>query len=115
MRTWALSILLLASPIYGQKWMKFMATAYSVEGETASGKQTREGRTVATDPRVIPVGTQIEIRDAGAYSGVYTVHDNGPAIKGREVDIFIDNPAEAKQFGRQPVRVRIVRKAPKKP
>jgi 3D (Asp-Asp-Asp) domain-containing protein len=109
MRSLLLAFLLLTSSLYSQRWMKFTATAYSVEGETKSGKQTREGRTVAADPKVLPVGTRIEIRGAGPYSGRYMVHDSGPKIKGREVDIFIDNPAEAKKFGRKPVRVRIVK------
>ena len=103
-------VLVLAPSLYAQRWMKFTATAYSVEGETKSGKQTREGRTVAADPRVLPVGTRIEIADAGPYSGGYTVQDSGPKIKGREVDIFIDNPAEAKKFGKKSVRVRILKK-----
>ena len=104
-------LVLLTIPLQAQRSMKFMATAYSVEGETASGKLTREGRTVAADPRILPVGTRIEIEGAGPYSGIYTVHDSGPKVKGREVDIFIDNPAEAKKFGRKPVRVRIVKRA----
>jgi 3D (Asp-Asp-Asp) domain-containing protein len=89
-------------------WQRFAATAYSVDGETASGKQTREGRTVAADPRVLPVGTRIEVDGAGPYSGQYVVHDTGPKIKGREIDIFIDNRAEAKRFGRKMVRVRVL-------
>lgn len=91
-----------------QRWRRFTATAYSVEGETASGKQTREGRTVAADPDILPFGTKIQVRDAGRYSGVYVVHDSGPKVKGREIDIFIDNPAEAKKFGKKPVRVRVL-------
>jgi 3D (Asp-Asp-Asp) domain-containing protein len=91
-------------------WQKFNASAYSAEGETASGKQTREGKTVAADPSVLPLGTRIEIRDAGPYSGTYVVHDSGRKINGREIDIFIDNPAEAKKFGKKPVRVKVLSK-----
>src|SRR5829696_4581980 len=89
-------------------WLKFTASAYSAEGQTASGKQTREGRTVAADPTILPVGTRIQVADAGPYSGEYVVHDTGRTIKGREIDIFIDKRAEAKQFGRKPVRVRVL-------
>jgi 3D (Asp-Asp-Asp) domain-containing protein len=89
-------------------WQRFAATAYSSEGETASGKQTREGRTVAADPKILPVGTRIQVEGAGQYSGEYVVHDTGPKIKGREIDIFIDEPAEAKRFGRKTVRVRVL-------
>ncbi|HYI95678.1 MAG TPA: 3D domain-containing protein [Bryobacteraceae bacterium] len=89
-------------------WQTFAATAYSSEGETASGKQTREGRTVAADPKILPVGTRIQVEGAGPYSGEYIVHDTGPKVKGREIDIFIDAPAEAKRFGRKTVRVRVI-------
>ena len=96
-----------------RSWQTFQATAYSVEGETASGKQTREGRTVAADPDVLPLGTRIEVKGAGPYDGTYVVHDSGRKIKGREIDIFIDAPAEAKRFGKKPVRVRVVGAAAK--
>jgi len=104
---------MLGAPVIGlcdrnKGWLKFTASAYSAEGQTASGKQTREGRTVAADPSVLPVGTRIEVADAGPYSGEYVVHDTGPKIKGREIDIFIDKPSEARQFGRKPVRVRVI-------
>jgi 3D (Asp-Asp-Asp) domain-containing protein len=93
------------------KWQTFTATAYSVEGTTASGKPTVEGRTVAADPTILPKGTRIEVRGAGPYSGAYVVQDTGPAIKGREIDIFIDAPAEAKRFGRKQVKVRVIGEA----
>jgi 3D (Asp-Asp-Asp) domain-containing protein len=105
------SILALAADRKG--WQTFTATAYSVEGETASGKQTRAGRTVAADPDILPVGTRIQIAGAGSYSGVYVVHDTGRKIHGHEVDIFIDNPAEAKRFGKKKVRVRILKQPSK--
>jgi 3D (Asp-Asp-Asp) domain-containing protein len=102
-------------PAANGKWQKFSASAYSVEGETASGKQTREGRTVAADPKVLPLGTKIEVSGAGSYDGVYVVQDAGRTIKGREIDIFIDAPAEAKQFGKKNVRVRVLSKPEGKP
>ena len=97
------------------KWMRFQATAYSREGQTASGTQTREGRTAAGDPDVLPLGTKVQVRGAGAYSGTYVVSDSGRKIQGREIDIFIDAPAEAKKFGKKPVWVRVIGKpaAPK--
>ncbi len=89
-------------------WQTFTATAYSREGQTASGAITREGKTVAADPSVLPSGTRIEVADAGTYSGTYIVQDTGPRIKGREIDFFIDNPAEARRFGKKQVRVRVI-------
>jgi 3D (Asp-Asp-Asp) domain-containing protein len=66
----------------------FEATAYSIEGETASGAQTRKG-IVAADPTVLPIGSRIRVQGAGQYDGEYTVTDIGPEIKGREIDIYI--------------------------
>lgn len=85
----------------------FEATAYSIEGETASGAQTRKG-IVAADPRVLPIGSRIRVRGAGQYDGEYTVTDTGRTIKGREIDIYIANNAEAKRFGRKKVSVEVL-------
>ena len=89
-------------------WRVFTATAYSVKGVTASGERPREGVTVAADPDVLPIGTKIEVRGAGEYSGTYTVLDSGAAIDGREIDIYMKHRADAKEFGRQKVRVRVL-------
>lgn len=96
------------------EWQTFTATAYSVEGTTASGKKTVEGRTVAADPAILPKGTRIQVADAGPYDGDYIVQDTGLKIKGREIDIFIDNPVEARKFGKQPVRVKVLARGQEK-
>lgn len=91
------------------KTRNFVATAYSTEGTTKSGGQTRSG-VVAADPRVLPIGTRIRVADAGPYSGVYTVTDTGRAIKGSEIDLFIPDANEAKRFGRRHVQVEVLGK-----
>lgn len=88
----------------------FEATAYSIEGKTASGAQTREG-VCAADPDVLPLGSRIRVHEAGAYSGEYLVSDTGRTIKGREIDIYLASDAEAKRFGRKQVRVEILSRA----
>jgi 3D (Asp-Asp-Asp) domain-containing protein len=85
----------------------FEATAYTIEGQTASGAQTRAG-IVAADPNVLPMGSRIRVRGAGHYDGEYTVKDTGREIKGREIDIYIANDAEAKRFGRKSVTVEVL-------
>jgi 3D (Asp-Asp-Asp) domain-containing protein len=85
----------------------FEATAYSIEGRTASGVRSREG-IVAADPAILPLGTRIRVLDAGEYSGEYLVKDTGPAVKGGEIDIYVDNDAEAKRFGRRKVKVQVL-------
>lgn len=86
---------------------EFEATAYSIEGETASGRQTREG-IVAADPDLLPLGSRIRVHDAGEYSGEYTVADTGRAINGREIDIYLRSDREAKEFGRRTVQVEVI-------
>jgi rare lipoprotein A len=87
--------------------LEFEATAYSVTGTTAAGTQTRPG-IVAADPAVLPLGSRIRVDGAGMYSGVYTVADTGPALRGREIDIFIPDGSAAQRFGRRRVGVQIL-------
>jgi len=97
------------------KWERFVATAYSVSGETKSQTITEEGRTVAADPSVLPIGTVIEVRNAGPYSGQYVVQDTGEKIVGRKIDIYIARTHEAMQFGVRKVHVRVLKPAPETP
>jgi 3D (Asp-Asp-Asp) domain-containing protein len=94
--------------------ISFEATAYTVEGETASGAQTRSG-IVAADPNVLPIGSRIRVRGAGKYDGEYTVKDTGAEIKGHKIDIYIANDAEAKRFGRKNVTVEVIDQRPSPP
>ena len=112
MRKLLLLFLLLAPDAFARsRWLVFTATAYSVRGTTAAGTTPREAHTVAADPDFLPIGTKIQVRGAGAYSGVYTVLDTGRKIAARHIDIFIADPAEAKQFGKKPVKVRVIKRA----
>ena len=86
----------------------FRATAYCLQGRTANGGSVRRG-IVAADPRVLPLGTRINI-SAGSYSGTYTVADTGGAIKGRILDIWVPNCSEAARFGRKSIKVSVVGK-----
>ena len=98
-----------AGPTTGPR-MPFEATAYSIEGTTAAGTKARKG-IVAADPKVLPLGTRIRVHGAGRHSGEYVVRDTGPAIKGREIDVYIANDREAKRFGRKSVQVEVVQHA----
>lgn len=84
----------------------FRATAYCLQGRTAVGGGVRRG-IVAADPRVLPLGTRIEV-SAGSYSGTYTVADTGGAIRGRILDIWVPTCGEAVRFGRKTISVSIV-------
>ena len=84
----------------------FRATAYCLRGRTASGGNVRRG-IVAADPRVLPLGTRIQLT-AGPYSGIYTVADTGGVIKGRILDIWVPSCSEAIRFGRRSVQVSVL-------
>ena len=112
MRVSCLLILACGSAESRTRWIRFTATAYAQEGTTADGTHTHENWTVAADPAVLPLGTKIQVRGAGAYSGMYMVRDSGPKVNGRQIDIYIKSVAEAKQFGKKEVRVRILKRAP---
>lgn len=88
----------------------FRATAYSLRGRTRSGQYVRRG-VVAADPRLLPLGTKVELK-AGNYSGVYTVLDTGGVIKGGIIDIWMPSSSEARRFGRQRVKL-VVRSYPR--
>src|SRR5262245_42877478 len=84
-------------------------TSYCTRGITDSGTRTRRG-TVAADPRILPFGSRIRLDGLpGRCSGTYLVVDSGRAIKGTDVDIFVGDCREAKRFGRQRARVRLLR------
>jgi 3D (Asp-Asp-Asp) domain-containing protein len=86
---------------------QFKATAYSIHGRTRSGARTQPG-TMAADPRVLPLGTVVQV-NAGKYSGVYTVHDTGGAIKGNRVDVWLPTHKEARRFGRRAIKLVVLK------
>jgi len=94
----------------GKTVLDMEVTAYCVDGETASGEQTRRG-IVAADPDVLPLGSRIRVDGLGRkLSRTYAVEDTGRAVKGRQIDIFMPNCEAAKEFGRQTARVKVLRR-----
>ncbi|HKP84596.1 MAG TPA: 3D domain-containing protein [Blastocatellia bacterium] len=90
----------------------FHATAYCLKGRTASGAATQAGM-IAADPKVLPLGTVVRIQ-AGRYTGTYTVTDTGGRIKGRLIDVYVPTYKEAVQFGRRPVKIKVVSRTSRK-
>lgn len=100
---------------FGKAWqqhatgpMTFTATAFSNTGLSVKGNITKPG-TAAADPSVIPLGSKVRVTGAGAYSGEYTVTDTGTKVAGRMIDLYIPDAAAAKAFGKQPVKVEILK------
>jgi uncharacterized protein YabE (DUF348 family) len=64
-------------------------------GVTASGAIVREGRTIAVDPRVIPIGWWVYIDGIGFRRA----EDTGSAVKGKKIDVYYDSENRANRFG----------------
>jgi len=97
-----------AVPTPGAK-LAFSATAYCKGETTASGAGVHSG-VAAADPNLLPVGSVVDIQSLPTrYSGIYTVLDTGPAIQGRQVDLYMWSCYEALDFGRQPIRLTVLR------
>ncbi|RUT27711.1 DUF348 domain-containing protein [Paenibacillus zeisoli] len=77
-------------------------TAYSSEEsgigtKTASGARVSEGRTIAVDTSVIPMGWWVYIEGVGFRKA----EDTGSAIKGNKIDVYYDSLKAANNFGRK--------------
>ena len=97
-----------ALPVPGAR-LAFSATAYCKGLVTASGVAVQSG-VAAADPELLPVGSVIEIDSLPAqYKGIYTVMDTGPAVQGRQVDLYMWSCNEALQFGRKPIHLNVLR------
>lgn len=94
------------------EWFYFIATGYSAndpaqgtDNITATGKEIYEG-VIAVDPDVIPLGTEVQIKDVGTF----IAEDTGGKIKGNRIDIYFNSKKEAKEFGKKGIWLRIVGK-----
>ena len=72
-------------------------------GITASGKEAKEGRTIAADTSKYPFGTIMYVPGYG-YG---RVEDRGGAIKGERLDLYFKNHQRALEWGRQDVSVTV--------
>ena len=89
--------------------LQFSATAYCKGETTASGVGVRTG-IAAADPAILPVGSVVRLETPNPrYSGVWTVMDTGPAVRGRSLDLYLWSCKEALQFGRRKVRLTVLR------
>ncbi|MDP4224885.1 MAG: 3D domain-containing protein [Bacteroidota bacterium] len=108
-------------------WSTFVGTFYDNQHEstgkypnnsgygiTASGRHTQEGITIAVDPRVIPLGTWVEIAYNDPFTGEIKIEkrradDTGGAIKGNKIDIYLANCNGTNgRFDKQKIQLRII-------
>lgn len=82
-----LSVQSCGKPI-GSKGYGITASGISLKGHT-----WETARAIAVDPKVIPLGSKVELiftnEKYSKYNGIYTAVDTGGAIKGRKIDFFL--------------------------
>ncbi|SDS80196.1 protein of unknown function [Paenibacillaceae bacterium GAS479] len=66
-------------------------------GITASGATVSEGRTIAVDPDVIPLGWWVYIEGIGFRRA----EDTGGAVNGKKIDVFYESESYVKKFGKK--------------
>ena len=99
-----------AEPSRGERLMTFEATAYCYGTVTKTGTSPVEGRTIAVDPKVIPLGSEVQVscETWPEVDGVYIAEDTGRLIKGNRVDLYMIDREQCLRFGRRPIEVRIL-------
>lgn len=84
-----------------KKTLFLEATAYCTGTITATGKGVVRDpsgiSTIAVDPRVIPLGSLVEVEGYGRA----VASDTGGAIKGDIIDVYLDTYSECDEWGRK--------------
>lgn len=87
------------------------STAYTAYCDGCSGitklgidlRKYPDGKVVAVDPNVIPLGSTVEVEGYGTAVAA----DVGGGINGNELDLFFENETSALNWGRKSVKVRV--------
>lgn len=72
------------------------------DGITATGTKAKEGRTIAVDPDIIPLGSEVIIN-----GHKYKAEDVGGAIQEKRIDIFVETHQRALELGIDKAEVKI--------
>jgi 3D (Asp-Asp-Asp) domain-containing protein len=97
-------------PSRGGRILTCEATAYCYGSVTKTGTSPVEGRTIAVDPEVIPLGSRVYVSCESwpEVNGWYIAEDTGGAIKGNIIDVYMQDYDTCLQFGRRQVEVRVL-------
>lgn len=75
------------------------------DGITASGVKATPGVTVAVDPSVIPLGSDVLVDYGDGEIHYYRADDIGGAIKGKKIDLCVSSHDEALRLGKRTATV----------
>jgi 3D (Asp-Asp-Asp) domain-containing protein len=85
------------------------ASGYSLKGQTLE-----TARTIAVDPKVIPMGSKVRIlfkdKEFSYLNGEYTARDTGRLIKNNKIDLYYgeENDNEARLFGVREAYIEVI-------
>ncbi len=74
------------------------------DGIAFSGRHAKANHTIAVDPAVIPLGSEVYLEGLGTF----TAEDVGGAIKGRKVDLFMNEHHQAVLFGVKSIKAHLL-------
>ncbi|GAK41963.1 hypothetical protein TCA2_4455 [Paenibacillus sp. TCA20] len=77
-------------------------------GVTFSGRKVEAGVTIAVDPRLIPIGSWVEVMYPDGRVEKRRADDTGGAIKGHKIDIYVPDASDRTRYGKHEVKVRII-------
>lgn len=78
--------------------------AHHAFGITRSGTRATEGRTIAVDPAVVPLGSLVYIEGMG----LRRAEDTGGKIRGARIDIYMEDLDQALHFGVQRLLLQVL-------
>lgn len=78
------------------------------DGITFTETKAMQGRTIAVDKSVIPLGSTVLIYYEDSLVGIYQAEDTGGDIKGNKIDMYFENHNDAHDWGIKDCEVVIV-------
>lgn len=88
--------------------MTIESTAYTHTGYMTYTETWPKKGTIAVDPNVIPLGSEIWVEGYGWGKA----EDTGGLIKGQIIDVFMETEQEALEWGRRQVRIIVIPPVP---
>ena len=84
-------------------------TAYCLQGRTRRGNLVRDG-IIAVDRKLFPLGHDVDLFFGRVKYGRFLADDTGGVIKGGRIDVWMNDCAAARRFGRRRGYAQLVRR-----